>query len=105
MSEACFKEAMVCEISPLGFHLALSMKEKIWKHEFVDLLSLLPSIKENYKSDKKSHNEKDSSEILLQLGASHFYICVYFRRETTSSLFWLVSSPRLYFKSIQEFRW
>lgn len=34
--------AMPCEMSPLGYHLRLAVKEKIWKGEFVDILSLLP---------------------------------------------------------------
>lgn len=33
---------MPCEMFPLGYHLSLSVKEKIWKGEFIDILSLLP---------------------------------------------------------------
>lgn len=45
LQEACMKEALSCKISPLGFHLSSSVKEKIWRGEFVDILSLLPSSK------------------------------------------------------------
>lgn len=44
--EVCLKEALPCEVSPLGFHLGLAVKEKIWRGEFVDLLSLLPAFKD-----------------------------------------------------------
>lgn len=45
------KEALPCTLSPLGFHLPFSVKEKIIR---VDLLSLLPSSKEFlFKGDKK----------------------------------------------------
>lgn len=53
VSETVVKEALVCEMSPLGYHLSSSLKEKIWKHDYIDLLSLLPSAKEPSKSDKK----------------------------------------------------
>lgn len=33
-------------ISPLGFHLPPSVKDKIWKGDYIDLLSLLPSSKD-----------------------------------------------------------
>lgn len=62
VAEACMKEALPCKISPLGFHLSSSVKEKIWRGEFVDLFSLLPSSKEFLsKLDKKSedHSEED----------------------------------------------
>lgn len=36
------KDAMPCGISPLGYHLGTVVKEKIWKGEFIDILSLLP---------------------------------------------------------------
>lgn len=36
----CFKDVMPCEVSPLGFHLLLSVKENIWKREIVKVLSL-----------------------------------------------------------------
>lgn len=53
VAENCMKEVMTCEISPLGFHLAPGIKEKIWRQEYVDLLSLLLSSKEPSKSEKK----------------------------------------------------
>lgn len=39
--EVCFKEALPCEVYSLGFYLSAALKEKIWKREFVDVLSLL----------------------------------------------------------------
>lgn len=59
VSEVCVKEAMICEVSPLGFHLSLTIKEKIWIQEYVDILSLLPSTKEVLKSEKKSDDKDD----------------------------------------------
>ncbi|XP_075685840.1 uncharacterized protein LOC142664622 [Rhinoderma darwinii] len=46
VSETCCKEVMSCDISPLGFHLQPAIKERIWRNEFIDLFSLLPSAKE-----------------------------------------------------------
>lgn len=59
VSESCLKEALTCEISPLGFHLPPSIKEKIWHLEYIDILSLLPSSKEFSKPDKKSDEKED----------------------------------------------
>lgn len=56
VSETCYKEALVCTISPLGCHLKDTVKEKIWKNLYIDLLSLLPSVKEFVKSEKKDDN-------------------------------------------------
>lgn len=54
VSESCFKEALPCELSPLGYHLSNAVKEKIWRGDFIDILSLLPSSKEFLlKSDKR----------------------------------------------------
>lgn len=80
ISEVCFKEAITCEVSPLGFHLAMSLKEKIWKCEYIDLLSLLP-IKEPVKSDKKTDNV-DKDEDRKRLAPKSFYnwvqaFCIY----------------------------
>ncbi|XP_040195886.1 uncharacterized protein LOC120928890 [Rana temporaria] len=41
--ESCFREAMACELSPLGFHLSANVKAKIWKGDYMDILSLLPA--------------------------------------------------------------
>lgn len=38
VAETCVKEALNCEVSPLGFHLAANLKEKFWKKEYVDIL-------------------------------------------------------------------
>lgn len=58
--ETCFKEALPCELSPLGVHIPAAVKEKIWKGEFLDMLSLLPSSKEFLtKSDRKAEEKGD----------------------------------------------
>lgn len=44
--EICRKETLPCTLSLLGFHLSTGIKEKNWRGEFLDLLSLLPSSKE-----------------------------------------------------------
>lgn len=60
MPEICLQEALPCEVSPLGFHLLAALKEKIWKGEFVEVLSLLPSAKDvNFRSGGKSDNRLD----------------------------------------------
>lgn len=63
VAESCFKEALTCEVSPLGYHLSLVVKEKIWKNEFVDILSLIPStstsFKDSPKVDKKSEEKEE----------------------------------------------
>lgn len=52
------EEAIVCEVLPLDFHLALSVKEKIWKLiEFIDKLCLLLSVKDAVKRAKKKIGE------------------------------------------------
>lgn len=54
------KEVMPCEVSSLGFHLLLSLKEKIQKEDFVDLLSLLPSAKDfSFRHDKKCEDKQE----------------------------------------------
>ena len=58
--EACMKEVMPCEMSPLGYHLSTSVKEKIWRGEFMDILSPLPSQKDFMaKSEKNDKHEDD----------------------------------------------
>lgn len=52
VQESCIKETIPCVLSPLGFHLTVSVKEKIWKNDFFDVLTLLPP------KDKKSEDEK-----------------------------------------------
>lgn len=61
VAEPSFKAPMPCEISPLGFHLTNSVKEKIWGGGgFIDLLSLLPASKEFLaKSDRKSEERTE----------------------------------------------
>ncbi|OCT70393.1 hypothetical protein XELAEV_18037311mg [Xenopus laevis] len=51
---------MGCEVSPLGFHLTPSIKEKICRGEYIYLLSLLPASKEFLaKSDKRVEDKTD----------------------------------------------
>lgn len=55
VAESCMKEALSVEISPLGYHLSTTIKEKIWRLEYIDLLTLLPNYKEFSKSDEKEN--------------------------------------------------
>lgn len=58
--EACMKDVMPSEISPLGYHLSSSMKEKIWRGDVVDILSLLPCQKDfAFKSDRRGEEEQE----------------------------------------------
>ncbi|OCT95423.1 hypothetical protein XELAEV_18013112mg [Xenopus laevis] len=56
--ESAFRDSILCETTPLGLHLSQSIKDKINRGEYVDLLSLLPSVKVFLK-DKKSEAEED----------------------------------------------
>lgn len=52
--EACLKETLPCEMSPVGYYLSPQIKNKIWNGQFVDILALLPSVKEYInRSDNK----------------------------------------------------
>lgn len=57
--EICMKDAMPCEVSPLGFHLSLAVKEKIRKGEFIDILSLLPLHKDFMVRTDRRGDEED----------------------------------------------
>lgn len=60
--EFLLKESYACSPSPLGYHLPVSVKDKIVNGEFVDILSLLPSMKEAVrKSDGKGEEERRRS--------------------------------------------
>ena len=60
VGESSFKEPLPCVLSPLGFHLPRTVKEKIWRGEFIDLLSLLPSSKEFLsKADKPAGDRSE----------------------------------------------
>lgn len=79
VAEGCFKEAITCDISPLGFHLPASVKEKIWRQEYVDILSLIPVPFKDLKSDKK---QDDKEEERKRLAPRSFYnwvqaFCIY----------------------------
>ena len=52
------KEALPCEVSPLGYHLSLALKEKIWSGDYVDLLSLLPANKEVAVSKREEREDE-----------------------------------------------
>lgn len=54
------KESLPHELSPLGYHLSLLVKEKIWRGGFVDILSLLPSAEEfTLKSEKRDDKDDE----------------------------------------------
>lgn len=57
--EACMKEALSCELSPLGFHLNNAIKDKIWRGDYIDILSLLPSAKKNRLEKKNGDKFED----------------------------------------------
>ncbi|OCT59729.1 hypothetical protein XELAEV_18000594mg [Xenopus laevis] len=56
--EAAFRDSILCDTTPLGLHLSQSIKEKINRGDYVDLLSLLPSVKVFLK-DKTNDSEED----------------------------------------------
>lgn len=54
------KECMPCFLSPLGFHLPSSLKERIWKGDYIDLNMVIPLSREFSKyerRDEKTENE------------------------------------------------
>lgn len=67
----CFSDAAKCEVfmcfeGPLGDHLNLEMKERIWKGEYIEIFCLLPLEKLNLdkvKPDKSKKEEKKNSSI------------------------------------------
>lgn len=54
----CLREVMTCELSPLGFHLNIAVKEKIWRGDYIELLSLLP-LSRDFKFDKSNDKFED----------------------------------------------
>lgn len=61
--EGCLKEALSCEISPLGFYFSSACKkQKIWRGDYIDIPSLLPLSKENRfkKEDDKFDDDRRS---------------------------------------------
>lgn len=54
VSETCYKEALVCPGSLLGYHLRTATKKNIWHNEYIDLLSLLPLVKDFSKSGRRT---------------------------------------------------
>lgn len=60
------KETMPCILSPLGFHLSNSTKDKIWKGDFIDILSLLPSQKEYYSCIDKDKLDEDKKRLVAR---------------------------------------
>lgn len=59
--KSCLKEVLACELSPVGFHLPGAIKGRIWKGEYIEILSLLPSTHE-HRSDKKEGDHKDDDK-------------------------------------------
>lgn len=71
VSESCFKEALPCELSPLGYHLSTAVKEKIWRGKFIDILSSLPSSKKFlWKSVKRTdeRSKEDRRRVFTRTG-------------------------------------
>lgn len=59
VAETCLTKALTSDILPI-FYLSMSVKKKIWKNEYIDLISLLPSAKEfNFKNDKKDSKSEE----------------------------------------------
>lgn len=59
------KDVFLCSVSPLGAHLYMEIRNKIWYYLYIDILSLSPvdqhTDKENReinKLDKKSQNRE-----------------------------------------------
>lgn len=62
VSEVSMKEVLPCEMSPLGYHLPGSVKEKIWAGDFVDMLSLLSASKDFiFKMEKKGEDRQEEN--------------------------------------------
>ncbi|KAG8546302.1 hypothetical protein GDO81_019272 [Engystomops pustulosus] len=43
VAKVCTDDPLIYKMPPLGYHLSSSVKEKIWRREYVDILSLIPS--------------------------------------------------------------
>lgn len=87
LPESCMTEVLSCELSLLSFHLNIAIKENIWKGEYVDLLKLLPSLKENRleKRDCKNWriNGKGLVLVISTIGCKHFaYMLVLWVKNT-----------------------
>ena len=57
--EKLSKECMPCLLSPLGFHVTNTLKEKIWRGEFMDLNLILPPSRDFYKYEKKEERAEE----------------------------------------------
>lgn len=67
-----FKETMSCGVSPLRFNLPLSVKEKIWKGDFAEVLALLPSARAREFSSRYDTKSEDKSEEGKYMTRSYF---------------------------------
>ncbi|OCT79806.1 hypothetical protein XELAEV_18026617mg, partial [Xenopus laevis] len=57
--ENSYKDVFLCKATPLGLYLPSTVKEKILKGDYIDMLSLLPSVKEFLKSERKGDSEEE----------------------------------------------
>lgn len=111
--ETCFKEVMSCEVSLLGFHLPISIKEKIWRGDFIDVLSLLPSVKEfTIESEKKAGHKTDDKRcrpipraFLNCCRVFAFFFFKYKHPHLFSELFQHVENVLESYKNLGGFRW
>ncbi|XP_040181175.1 uncharacterized protein LOC120914564 [Rana temporaria] len=74
--ESCFREAMACELSPLGFHLSANVKAKIWKGDYMDILSLLPAAEDRplrWDQEKVVDDKRASKHNVWILGHSYVF--------------------------------
>lgn len=65
---------MPCVLSPLGFHLSASLKEKIWKGEYIDLTTALPPREFSHRYDKRDDKSEDYKH---KSALKSFFIPVY----------------------------
>lgn len=75
--KVCMKEVLLSELSPLGFHLNAAIKERIWKGEYIELISLLPSIKDNRLERKDGHKFEDNTLVPCNFNNFLQAFCIY----------------------------
>lgn len=74
-SDSCLKKVITCELSPLGFHLNGTIKDKIWKGDYVDIQSLLP-LNKDYRVEKKESGRFEDEKRRTQLAPIILYASV-----------------------------
>lgn len=67
-----FKESLPFLLSPLSFHLSASVKDKIWKGDFIDILSLFPSGKGE---KNRGGTPQICNKVFLKLVAGVLHLC------------------------------